>query len=206
MKKIIIGLLLLISISVYAKTNVGAIKFGFFNPSATDAGFIVGMEYGKHIDDNLDVCMSFDWFKKDLEDDRYVKKIESAGGEIDATIKEKLSESTIYDFPIMLNLTAKFPITPKFKWFLNGGFGAEMLYTSYNKFKSSDDYEEESEFAFDFNWRAGGGVMYNLGQNSELFGEFTYHYSKPSYELDDYYEKEFDMCGILGRCGVRYFF
>jgi len=49
-------------------------------------------------------------------------------------------------------------------------------------------------------------VLYNLGRNSEAFGEFTYHYAKPSYDIKDYKEAEIDMSGILGRCGVRYFF
>lgn len=206
MKKMIIGMLLLVTFLTYGQSNAGAIKFGFYKPSATDAGFIIGMEYGKHVDENLDVCLSVDWFKKDMVEKDYADDVDSSHPDLDDEVYDKLSESTIYDFPVMLNLTAKFPINPKFKWFLSGGFGAEMLYYSYNKFEADDKYDEKSEFAFDFNWRLGSGVMYNLGRNSEIFGEFTYHYSKPSYEIDDYKEVEVDMSGILGRCGVRYFF
>ncbi|MFA6653839.1 MAG: hypothetical protein WCS93_05850, partial [Candidatus Delongbacteria bacterium] len=149
-------------------------------------------------------------FKKDYEDKAAKGEYEDIPG-LTAYQVAKLSETIIYDFPLMVSVTAKFPINNKMKWFATGGLGAEMLYASYNSY-DSDEIDEKSELAFDFNWRLGGGIMYNLGARSEIFGELAYHYSKPSYEYEDEIggvdytlEREYDMSGILSRVGVRFF-
>lgn len=218
MRKYVIFILLIISSLMFAQSNAAAIKVGGFAPSAIDGmGFIIGYEGGKHIDENLDVCWSFDWFKKEYEDDSAAKKIsEEFGGFVSADEKKKLAETTVYDFPIMFSVTAKFPIARKVKIFLNGGMGAELLYINYYQVSGtvSGEAEEATDWATSWNWRIGTGALYQLGQKSEFFGEFTWHSSKPKYEWDGKnalgqeatYERSYDMSGIMLRAGVRYYF
>jgi opacity protein-like surface antigen len=208
MKKLTMVIFLLAIMSVYSQGKIGAIKAGMFFPGACEGGFDLGIEYGLHVDTNLDVAVEMGWFKKDYEDEDFENEYENVPGLVGADMA-KLSETTIYDFPLMLMVTAKFPINFSYKWFATGGLGAEMLYASYNTF----DGDDKSELAFDFNWRLGGGVLYNLGERSEVLMEVGYHYSKPSYEYEDdisgtdvTFKREYDMSGILGRVGVRFFF
>ena len=204
MKKIITMTILLVIMLVYSQGKIGAIKAGMFFPGACEGGFDLGIEYGLHIDTNLDVAVEIGWFKKDYDDKDVRDEYESIPG-LTADELKILSETTIYDFPVMVMVTAKFPINFSYKWFATGGLGAEMLYASYNTI----DDDTEHELAFDFNWRLGGGILYNLGERSELLAEIGYHYSKPSYEYEDSnqtFKREYDMTGLLGRVGVRFFF
>ena len=212
MKKIIMITILITMMSMYSQGKIGAIKAGMFFPEACDGGFDLGIEYGLHIDTNLDVSVEMGWFKKEYED-KDVEKDMSTVYNLNAVDSKQLSETTIYDFPIMVMVTAKFPINFQYKWFATGGLGAEMLYASYYTYDNTD-VKDESELAFDFNWKLGGGLIYNLGERSEVLVEAAYHYSKPGYEYevednsgnDVTYKREYDMSGLLGRVGVRFFF
>lgn len=50
MKRLIILFILVNNLSAFGQWNTGAVKLGYFNPSATEGGFIIGFEGGKHID------------------------------------------------------------------------------------------------------------------------------------------------------------
>jgi opacity protein-like surface antigen len=210
MKKILFVAIVIAMVSVYGQRRMGAIKAGMFFPQASEGGFDLGLEYGMKIDTNLDVALSLDWFKKEFRDKDYIGDVEQYDGTIVGTQYKDLGKITIYDFPLMVTVTAKFPLGRQLKWFALGGLGAEMLYASIDTYDSNDGSEvktkEESTLAFDFNWRLGGGVMYNLGQRSEVFGELAYHYSKPSFEDDNGITTEYDMSGIMSRVGVRFSF
>ncbi|MDY0018247.1 MAG: outer membrane beta-barrel protein, partial [Candidatus Delongbacteria bacterium] len=182
-----------------------AIKAGMFFPQACDGGFDLGFEYGYHIDTNLDVGLSLDWFKKEFTDKDYIGDVENIQGDLTGTQYKNIGKVTIYDFPVMVSVTAKFPINNKLKWFALGGLGAEMLYASLEAYEDASGTYEETVLAFDFNWRLGGGIMYNLGARSEVFGELAYHYSKPSFDDDNGITTEYDMSGIMSRVGVRFF-
>jgi len=207
MKKYMLITLAAVIFSLNAQQKIGAIKAGMFFPQACESGFDLGLEYGLHIDTNLDVALSLDWFKKEFTDKDYVGDVEDMDGYINGEQYSNLGDVTIYDFPLMLSVTAKFPFNDKVKWFATGGLGAEMLYASLTAYdKDEQDTNEESVLAFDFNWRLGGGAIYNLGEKSEVFGEIAYHYSKPSIEDDNGIITEYDMSGVMSRLGVRFFF
>ena len=205
MKKMIAIMIVTAAFGLSAQKNMGAIKAGMFFPQACDGGFDLGFEYGYHIDTNLDVGLSLDWFKKEFTDKDYIGDVENIEGDLSGTQYKNIGKVTIYDFPVMVSVTAKFPINNKLKWFALGGLGAEMLYASLEAYEDASGTYEESVLAFDFNWRLGGGIMYNLGARSEIFGELAYHYSKPSFDDDNDITTEYDMSGILSRVGVRFF-
>ena len=58
MKKITMMIVLLAMMSIYAQGKIGAIKAGMFFPQACEGGFDLGIEYGLHIDTNLDVSLT----------------------------------------------------------------------------------------------------------------------------------------------------
>ncbi len=207
MRKYTLILAVLTALSLYGQQRMGAIKAGMFFPQAVKGGgFDLGFEYGMKIDTNLDVALSLDWFKKEFTDKDYIGAVEAIGGDLTGDQYRNVGKTTIYDFPVMVSVTAKFPINRSLKWFALGGLGAEMLYASLKAYEEGVGSYDEKVLAFDFNWRLGGGVMYNLGQRSEVFGELAYHYSKPSFEDDNNIVTEYDMSGIMTRLGVRFSF
>lgn len=207
--EILFAIILLNSLS-FAQ-NAAAIKFGYFNPNVTKGGFIIGFEGGKRIDEALDICYSIDWFKKSYTDKKFAAKIDQFIN-IPAQDYELIGKTTLNSFPLMLSITAKIPITPVIKPYLTGGFGGEMLIITYRDYLNPS--KSKGEVAFDFNWRAGVGVIYEIGSKSNLFAEFTYHNSMPSFDYvvrDSFgnkrlFERVYDMRGFMLRMGVRYWY
>jgi Outer membrane protein beta-barrel domain len=212
MKKILVILFVLFISSVnFAQWGTSAIKLGYFSPSATDGGFIIGYEGGKFIDRGFIFGWSIDWFRKSYVDKKLVAQFDDLYGIAGGSINEVRAKTNIHDFPLMLTATGKFPVSPFVNTFITGGIGAEVLIIDYNNFVNTD--QSELHGAFDFNWRLGIGIGYELGRRSEIFGEIDYHSSMPSWEYDvkDNYgvkrtfERQFDMSGIMMRIGIRFY-
>ena len=211
MKKLIL-LFLIIPFVLHAQHNSGAIKLGYFNPSATDGGFILGYEGGRYIDRNLSIGWSVDWFNKNYVDESLVREFDRYYGIPNSTINELRAKTNLHDIPVLFNITGYFPAAKRTKFFLTGGIGAEVLLIFYRNFQTPDD--DEFKAAFDFSWRIGFGLLYELGPRSDFFVEADYHNSKPSwtYEVNDVvygkrtFERQFDMSGIMTRVGFRFFF
>lgn len=209
MKKVIVILLLAFSTISFAQHNSAAIKLGHFNPSATDGGFIIGYEGGRFIDRNLSMGWSIDWFHKNYIDKSLVREFDLDFGP-SGHVNELRAETNLHSIPIMFTMTGQFPMSPRLSAYITGGVGAEMLFIFFNNFQDPD--KDEFESAFDFSWRAGMGLTYELGYRSDLFGEIMYHVSEPSWTYDvrsngvrRTYERVFDMSGVMGRIGVRFF-
>ncbi len=213
MKKIIVVLFFLITGITSAQWGTSSIKLGFFNPSATDGGFIVGFDAGKFIDRNFSWNVSFDWFHKNYVDKRLVAELDNYYTGTIGTLNELRATTNIHDFPVMLNVIAKFPINRRTQFYLTGGIGAEVLFINYRNFLNPE--EDEFEAAFDFNWRLGLGAALAVGPRSEVFSEITYHNSNPGsqYEVEDsgiyparVFERSYDMSGLMARIGFRFFY
>lgn len=209
MKKLFLILLLIPAISM-AQRHAAAIKLGHFNPSATDGGFILGYEGGKFIDRNLSMGWSVDWFHKNYVDETLVREFDFYYGPV-GRLNELRAETNLHSIPIMFTMTGYFPMSPRISAYVTGGVGAEVLLVFYNNFQNTA--EDEFEGAFDFSWRAGLGMLYEIGPRSDLFGEISYHASEPSwtYEVRENngvkrtFERVFDMSGVMGRVGVRFY-
>lgn len=213
MKKLFLLLIIVLTNFSFAQVNTAAIKLGTFNPGVSDGGFIIGYEGAKYVDKGFFIGWSLDWFHKSFVDKKLVSDYDNLFGLNGGSINELRAKTNINDLPLMINLTAKFPVAPFIKFFVNGGVGAEVLFINYSNFENPDN--DEFKAAFDFNWRAGFGAIYELGYRSEIFGEFAYHYSNPSwqYEIFDQnigrnrtYERSFDMSGVMFRLGFRFYY
>jgi hypothetical protein len=213
MKKIFILLFLIFSSAAFAQWGTAAIKLGHFSPGGAESGFIIGYEGGKSVDYGVNFGWSIDWFHKSYVDKQLVSEFNQAYGIAGGSINELRAKTNLHDFPIMAQLTAKFPVAPFTKVFMTAGVGGEILLIHYRNFENPDNSEFHG--AFDFNWRIGGGALYEIGPRSEVFGELTYHASEPSweYEVKDpvtkttkTFERNFDMSGFMGRIGFRFYY
>jgi len=212
MKKLFF-LLIICSTSIFAQWSSASIKLGYFVPSATSGGFIIGYEGEHFFDQRLSFGWSIDWFHKNYVDESLVNSFNQYYSGIGGTTNELRAKTNLNELPVMIHVSVNFPISPRTKGFVTGGIGAEALLINYNNF----DNPSQSEFkaAFDFNWRIGAGAYYELGSRSDLLAELDYHSSNPSwqYEVTDpvtgvkrTFERSFNMSGIMFRVGVRFFF
>jgi len=199
------------SASAFAQFGSSAVKLGFFSPSAAAGGFIIGYEGAREIDEYFLAGFSLDWYHKTYVDRKLVDDINSSFGS--GSINELRAKTTIHDFPIMFSATGRFPVAPRTSLYVTGGIGAEMLIVNFRNFENPDN--DEFKVAFDLNWRLGFGSSYELGRNSEIFGEITYHNSAPSWEFEvdnpnglgkKTFERVFDMSGVMARVGLRFYY
>lgn len=211
MKKVI-AIVFLFTTASFSQWNTGAVKLGFFNPSATDGGFIIGVEGGQHIDRFVSWTWSLDWFHQNYVDKKLVSELDQYYPGAIGEVNELRATTNIHDFPVMVGMTARFPMTKRSQFYLTGSLGAEMLLINYRNFQNP--MEDDLKAAFDFDWRIGIGAAFAIGPRSEFFGEISYHESNPSwtYESDSYYypktvlERSYDMSGVMARVGIRFFY
>lgn len=211
MKKLII-IIALLTINIFSQWNTGAVKLGYFNPTATEGGFIIGFEGGKHFDKYMSWNWSLDWFHRNYVDKRLISELNQFYPGANGEINELRASTNIHDFPFMLGMSARFPISNRAQFYATGSIGGEMLIVNYRNFQNPTN--DEFEVAFDFNWRVGIGAAFAISARSEFFGEITYHESHPSWTYDDtefYYpngilERSYDMSGFMTRVGIRFFY
>ena len=203
--------ILFLTTAIQAQWGSAAIKLGYFNPKATEGGFIIGYEGGSYIDENFNYGWSIDWFHRKYVDKSYVAEINQVPGGPSGSINELRATTNVHDLPVMLNITAAINVAPRFKIFFTGAAGVDVLLVFYRNYENPDN--DEFQGAFDFGWRLGGGVAFELGSRSDLFLECSYNGSKPSwtYEVEiagvkRTFEREHDMSGILLRAGFRFFY
>ncbi len=213
MKKITLLIILIIPIFISAQHKYGSVKFGLFTPSATEAGFIIGYEGGWYIDDNFIVGWSADWFHKNFVDASLVKQYEEFYGNIHSELNELRATTNLHSIPLMGSITGSWPVTPRVKAFVTGSAGLNVLLIFYRNYNNPN--ESEFQGAYDFAWRLGGGLIYELGDKSDAFMEFAYHNSEPSwtYDVNDSssgfkrtFERKFNMSGMMMRVGFRFYF
>jgi hypothetical protein len=210
LKKLIIILSIIFLSNSLSQTNTASVKLGYFNPTATNGGFIIGYEGGKIIDERLIFGWSIDWFHSNYVDKKLVNDFNEVYGF--GEINELRAKTNLHEFPILLNFRGEFPIAPLTRFYATGGVGVEFLLINYRSFQNPVD--DQFKAAFDFSWRIGVGVLYRIGSRSEVFGQIDYHSSEPSweYEVNDanlgkrIFERSFDMSGIMARLGLRFYY
>jgi hypothetical protein len=213
MKRIIFFLTILFSAQNFAQSRISTIKLGNFGPAATESGFIIGFESEKYIDRNFNIGWSVDWFNKNYIDQTLVSELNDYYGYFNSQLNEVRAKTNLHSIPVLFNMTAKFPMAPRLSTYATGGIGVEALLIFYRNFQ--DTNQDEFDAAFDFNWRLGFGIAYQLGRHSDFIAELTYHSSSPSwsYEINDpivgrkkIFERVFDMSGVMARVGFRFYY
>jgi opacity protein-like surface antigen len=212
MKKIIFVIALFFPISIFAQSHFGSVKLGMFDPSATNAGFIIGYEGGWYIDNHFIIGWDVDWFNKNYTDESLVTQFNDFYGTT-SSLNELRAKTNLHAIPLMGTFTASWPVAPRTNAYFTGSAGLEMLLIFYRNYDNPD----KSSFhgAFDFAWQLGGGISYELGLRSDVLAEIAYHYSQPSWEYSvtdpqsgktRVFSRTFDMSGIMLRVGFRFYF
>lgn len=215
MKKItILFMIFITSTNLYSQHRSSTIKLGNFSPGATESGFVIGYEGGKYIDKNFDIGWSLDWFHKNYVDQTLVDEFNDYYfGYFESELNEVRAKTNLHSIPLLFNIRAKFPMAPRISTYITGGVGVEALLIFYRDYLNPS--QDEFEGAFDFNWRLGFGMSFELGRRSDIIAELAYHSSTPSwnYEIDDpvvghkrILEREFDMSGLMARIGVKFYY
>jgi len=214
MKKTSIILILLFTTTLLtAQRRSSTIKLGNFNPAATEKGFVIGYEGGKFIDRNFDVGWSVDWFHKNYVDQTLMTELNDYYGYFESELNEVRAKTNLHSIPVLFNMRAKLPMSPRVAAYITGGLGVEALLIFYRDYQNPN--EDEFDGAFDFNWRLGMGISFQIGRRSDLIAELTYHSASPSwsYEIDDpiighkkVLERVFDMSGLMTRVGFKFYY
>ena len=210
MKKLVVLLLFLLPVSIFSQGKYASFKLGLFSPGATSTGFIIGFEGGKNIDEIFSYGYSVDWFNKNYVDENLVTDFNNFYG-VTGQLNELRAQTHIHAIPLMVSITGGWYVADRTRAFLTGGAGLEVLLVYYQNYDNPNNDEFKS--AFDFAWRLGGGVNYELGKRSDGFIEIDYHYSQPSWQFTATnngqtrtFERKFDMSGMMVRVGVRFYY
>ncbi len=212
MKKMIFLFIAAIPVLAFAQPRFGSVKLGMYDASSTGPGFIIGYEGGWHIDNNLIIGWSADWFHKSYVDESLVSELNDFYGP-NSTLNELRAQTNVHAIPLMGTATASWPIAPRAKAYITGSAGVEVLLIFYSNYDNpqNDDFHG----AYDFAWRLGGGLAYELGFRSDAIVELSYTNSQPGwqYKVTDYntgrtrvFERRFDMSGVMMRVGFRFYF
>lgn len=208
-----IAILILISALTTFAQGSAALKLGLFSPEATESGFIIGYEGQNRIDEHFAIGWSLDWFNKNYVDKNLVAEFDEFFGVPNSELNELRAKTNLHSVPVMFTVTGYIPVAYRIKAFGTAGFGAEVLLIFYNDY--TDPTKDEFHAAFDFNWRIGAGVLYEVSSRTDAFVELGYHSSEPSWTFDvssptlmkkRTFERTFDMSGALLRIGMRFFF
>jgi hypothetical protein len=197
---------------IFAQPHMGGIKFGVFDPSAANAGFIIGYEGGWAVDRNFSLGWNIDWFHKDYVDQNLVSQFNNFYG-INGSLNQLRASTNVHAIPLMATATASWPVAPRTYAYFTGGLGFETLFISYHNYDNPGTNDFRS--AFDVAWQFGGGVGYELGPRSDIIFELAYHYSQPSWNYEGTdpvtgrsttFQQVFDMSGFMLRTGFRFYF
>ena len=212
MKKLIGFIIVFLPALIFAQPRVGSVKLGVFDPSATGAGFIIGYEGGWHIDNNLIVGWSVDWFHKNYVDEKLVAEFNDFYGP-NSSLNELRAKTNVHAIPLMGNATISWPVAPRTRAYINGGAGIEVLLIYYRNYDNPNN--DDFQGAYDFAWRLGGGIAYELGFKSDALIEIAYNNSQPGWQYNvkdsitgrtKVFERSFDMGGLMMRAGFRFYF
>ena len=213
MKKVIVAVLFFLPLSIFAQYGSSSIKFGYFNPSATDGGFVIGYQGAKYFDADFNIGWSVDWFHKSYIDQKLVTEFTNFYGIPNSSINELRAKTNLHDIPFMFNVSMERYLAPRVKGYITAGAGLEVLLIFYRNFQKPDENEIKS--AFDFGWQIGSGLQFQIGRRSDLLFELAYHSARPSwtYEVNDptnnykkILEREFNMSGIMARVGFKFYY
>jgi hypothetical protein len=160
---------------------------------------------------------SFDWFNKTYVDKRLAEQFNTNFANDIGELNELRARTNLHGFPILSVLKVNIPFDPRTQFYVIGNLGLDFLLVFYRDF--NNPAEDDWQLAVDFAWRLGAGVKYKIGSRSDLFIEFNYHNSEPSWEYEvqepatlttpartRVFERSYDMSGLMARAGIKYFY
>ena len=204
--------LILISILVVFLLGAGAafgdkekafsFRVGYISPENAEPGVAIGGSFGSSFNDIVSLGLGTDVYWRNFTRDTQVAESVVNGVTV-STVQREVQYSTLI-LPIMAELNLKIPIVWNFSLFGDGGIGFDFLRT---KVQNYQDNVSEIKWYAGFAWLAGGGVMYKIGNDTDLYFEAFYKHSNVRRGLDDATEylptfEEVDLSGFGLRLGI----
>ena len=188
--------------SVYGQNGIFELKGGALFPQGTETGIIIGLGYGRMLDENIGWTFEADYFWRTYTKETTVKI--DPGMATETTIATEIENSTKM-LPVMAQLIYLTKIAPNLDLRLSAGLGYAFLRNTEANYLID---VEKSNFYSGFAWQIGGGISIPISRTADFYGELNYFSSNPSKDagetasgLPQY--TEIDMSGLMVRVGVR---
>jgi opacity protein-like surface antigen len=203
MKKYTILLLILFSMQAFAQQRSWTLKAGAYFPLDLKTGTMFGADYGYAVDETVTLLFGGDFYYRGIRNDADLGDAEKLGVKI--STGEHLSKWTGWHLPLTFKIRLTFPtqnerLTP----FGIAGLGYGITYVSYDIYNDARKFPSESSLTYSgFVWQVGGGVLYQIGRNSELMGELIYNGA--SFEKDEENNRytTLNSSGVILRAGIN---
>ncbi|RMH73333.1 MAG: hypothetical protein D6675_02835 [Gemmatimonadetes bacterium] len=200
------GLLLFLpslSFAVSAYNSSFDFRVGYFNPTDTKSGWILGAQYGRAVDQRVNFGFSVDFYQQE-----YKKRVKIAGSHpsgIDSHWSSIQTEFHTLLVPFMFNLSINLPVSQFLvNPYLNLGIGYQWLR---NKEQDHENNSSRTRNYGGFGWSLAGGLLYPLGSRSDLIGELFWNDATVSRSAGRKeglpIEEEIGVSGLGVRLGIR---
>jgi hypothetical protein len=156
------------------------IRVSYYEPRDAVDGFAVGGSWNGRITDVLSLGVGTDIFVRNFVRDTPVATQEYASGINTTTVQREVQYSTVI-FPIQMELSFEIPIVKRLTVFGQGAFGWELLWVSEQNWVDS---VSDSRLYTGATYTGAAGLMFKLGQNSDLYLQGYYKHSKVKRERD----------------------
>ncbi|HDQ00362.1 MAG TPA: hypothetical protein ENN22_14440 [bacterium] len=198
-------LVLFAATQIFAQAySATTLKVGYYNPKGAKAGFLFGGNYSWVVDESVDIGIAVDYFRKNYTEETTIAESVSPGGTVENEIRTE-AEFTTNILPIYGILNVKFPAGRYLDYYLSGGLGYAMLFSTEQTF--GEGGSKQNRFYSGFKWLASAGFMYQVGSRSSFLAEVFYDGTKVSRDKKNEagapVRYEVNLSGLGFRVGIR---
>ncbi len=175
-KALLLPLMLILFISFgFGKAPYTEFKVGYFDPEASDAGYLFGLNMGRMIDESLSWSFEFNYFQRTYKRVTTIDELRLPSG---SAVEEKALELeyTTRIIPVLLKLNWEHPLGYQSPFYLraSGGLGWQMVWDKENNFVTG---EHQTRFFHGFGWQAAAGVGIGISSSANFFVDLFYNSS-----------------------------
>ncbi|MGE5400002.1 MAG: outer membrane protein [Ignavibacteriales bacterium] len=202
----ILLILLALPVISFAQLRSLSFKLGVYTPYDLKTGIIYGADYGTIIDDHITFMIGADLYYKDITNESYLSSSEKLGVKIRSG--QRMSEWVAWHFPLTGKIRVEFPMqkSPVYPYVVAGiGYGiTHVSYSTYNNYSERPD--ENSLTYHGVVWQLGGGILYNIGPNTDLLLEVMHN--SADFEKEEGFNQfsALNSSGVIMRVGVHFAF
>lgn len=207
MKIIRFNIILIFAIfsQAFTRAPFTEVKFGYQDLADAEAGYILGFNIGKMIDESLSWSIEFNYYQKNYKKITDIDDIELPGG-LTPSQKQLEIEYTTHLLPLFIKINYENAIGYKSPFYVraSAGLGWEMLWNKVDNYLTDT---HDTRFYHGFGWQASLGVGIAISSKANLFFDGIYNGSKVKRNKTTSEEglpiwEELDISGFGLRIGV----
>lgn len=188
--------------ALFAQSTILGLNGGLLFPEDTESGTIIGLSWGRMLDQNISWEIEADYFWRTYTKEMTVEV--SEGTTQTTTIVTEIENSTKM-LPLFFKISYLTQILPKLDLKLGGGLGYIFLWNSDVNYKL--DVESSQSYS-GFAWQLSAGLSFPISRAADFYGEAAWLFSTPSNDEGKTTEglpkrSEVDVSGIWVRVGLR---